>query len=201
MEQIGTGTSIISVLCAVWLGFLLAAACWTDACVRRISNKLVLAGALTGLALNTMLPEGSGLFSASPGGLGFLSSLGGFAVGLGVLLPLHLLRAMGAGDVKLMAMIGAFLGPASTLGAVLMTFLAGGILALAVALWKGVLRSTLANVRFMMLHTMIKTMSGQGAQIDAPSAATTGKLPYALAIAAGTFVQILLAHNGRAFLS
>lgn len=198
MEQIGTGT--ISVLCAVWLSFLLAAACWTDARIRRISNKLVLAGALSGLALNTVLPEGSGLFSSFSGGLGFLRALGGFAVGLGVLLPLYLLRAMGAGDVKLMAMIGAFLGPTSVLGAVLMTFLAGGILAIAVALWKGAFRSTLGNVRVMMLHTMIKTMSGQGARIETlPISAA--KLPYALAIAAGTVAQILLARNGHAFLS
>jgi len=201
MEQIGSGTSTISVLCAMWLWILLAAASWTDLRVRRISNKLVLAGALSGVVLNTVLPEGSGLFGVLPGGLGFLNALGGLAAGLGVLLPLYLLRAMGAGDVKLMAMIGAFLGPASTLGAVLMTFLAGGILALAVALWKGVLRSTLANIRFMMLHTMIKAMSGQGTQIDASPASATGKLPYALAIAAGTVAQILLARNGHAFLS
>lgn len=199
MEQIGPIT--INVLCAVLLGLLLAAASWTDARTRRISNKLVLVGALTGLALNTVLPEGAGLFSALPGRLGFLNALGGFAVGLGTLLPFYLLRAMGAGDVKLMAMIGAFLGPASILGAVLMTFLAGGILAIAVALWKGVLRSTLANVRSMMLNTAIKTMSGQGAQMEAPPASATGKLPYALAIAAGTVAQILLAHNGHAIFS
>ena len=201
MEPISGGSGIFSVLCAVSLGTLLAAACWTDARTRRISNKLVLAGALIGLALNTLLSQGSGLFSALPGGLGFLTSLAGFAVGLGALLPLYLLRTMGAGDVKLMAMIGAFLGPMPILGAVLMTLLAGGILAITVALWKGVLLSTLINVRAMMINTMINTLSGQGAQIESAFATAPATLPYALAISAGTVAQILLAYNGHAIFS
>ena len=55
--------------------------------------------------------------------------LAGLALGLLLLLPLYLLGACGAGDVKLMAMTGAFLGPQDALGAILMTFLAGGLLA------------------------------------------------------------------------
>ena len=189
------------ILCIAGLGILLAAACWTDARSRRISNKLVLAGALAGFALNTLLPQGSGLFSAHPGGLGFLDSFSGFAVGLGALLPLYLLRAMGAGDVKLMAMIGAFLGPSSILGVVLMTFLAGGFLAIAVALWKGVLFSALLNVRSMLINTMMNSISGQGAQIEPLLATAAATLPYALAITAGTFLQILLAYGGHAIIS
>lgn len=199
MEQISP--IVVNALCAVLLGLLLAAASWTDTRTRRISNKLVLVGTLTGFTLNSVLPEGAGLFSTAPGGLGFLSALSGFAVGLGTLLPLYLLRAMGAGDVKLMAMVGAFLGPASILGAVLMTFVTGGILAITVALWKGVLLNSLANVRSMMVITMIKTMSGQGAQMEALPVSATGKLPYALAIATGTVAQILLAHSGHAIFS
>ncbi len=198
MHHIGTGISTISVLCAVWLGLLLAGASWTDARSRRISNKLVLAGALTGLALNTLLPVGDGLFSAAPGGLGFSGALGGGAVGLGLLLPFYLLRIMGAGDVKLMAMVGSFLGPASILGAVLMALLAGGILALAVAFWKGIVRSTLANVRSMLINTLLSALSGPAKPIERLPAAPAATLPYALAIAAGTVGQILLARDGHA---
>ena len=189
------------ILCIAWLGTLLAAACWTDARSRRISNKLVLAGALTGFALNTFLPQGAGLFSTVPGGLGFLNSFSGFAVGLGALLPLYLLRAMGAGDVKLMAMIGAFLGPSSILGVVLMTFIAGGILAIGVALWKGVLFSALLNVRCMMINTMMKSISGEGVQIEPLPATAAATLPYAMAITAGTVAQVLLAYGGHAIIS
>ena len=199
MEQIDIGSNTFSVLCAMWLGALLVSASWTDARERRIPNKLVLAGLLTGFALNTAMPQGSGLFSAHPGGIGFLNAMLGAAVGLGALLPLYLLRTMGAGDVKLMAMIGAFLGPVSILGAVLMTFLAGGILAIAAALWKGVLRSTLINAHSMLFHTMLRTMTGHGAQIELLPAA--GTLPYALAITAGTLMQIALSRNGHAIFS
>ena len=199
MEPSSSG--ILGILCTAWLVTLLAAACWTDTRSRRISNKLVLAGALTGIALNTFLPQGSGLFSTLPGGLGFLDAFSGFAAGLGALLPLYLLRAMGAGDVKLMAMIGAFVGPSSILGVVLMTFLAGGILAIAVASWKGVLFSALLNVRCMMINTMINSLSGQSVQIEPVLATAAATLPYALAITAGTGAQILLTYGGHAIIS
>lgn len=197
MEQIGP----INLICAMVLGALLGRACWTDTRLRRIPNRLVLAGALTGLALNTLLPVGTGLFSATPGGIGLLNALGGCALGLGALLPLYAMRTMGAGDVKLMAMIGAFLGPVDIVGAVVMTLLAGGILGLAVALKNGVLRSTLTKVRAMITQTAIMALTGQGAQIDTMPASAAGTLPYALAITTGTCVQILLARSGHALFS
>jgi prepilin peptidase CpaA len=184
-----------AILCAALLSGLLLAACWSDARTRRIPNRLVLAGTLAGLALNALLPTGTGLFSAMPGGLGFLAALGGFAIGLGALLPLYLLRTMGAGDVKLMAMTGAFLGPAAIPGAVLMTLLAGGILALAVAWRHGVVRSALANVHAMLALTL----TGQRDAMAVPQAVAT--LPYALAITAGTWIHIVLARSGHAVFS
>lgn len=190
-----------SALCAALLGGLLLAACWTDVRTRRIPNWLVLVGTLTGLALNALLPVGTGLFSAAPGGIGFLSALNGCALGLGALLPLYLLRTMGAGDVKLMAMTGAFLGPVDILGAVVMTLLAGGILGLAVALKNGVLRSTLTKVRAMIMQTTIMALTGQDARIDTVPASASGTLPYALAITTGTWVQIFLARSGHAIFS
>jgi prepilin peptidase CpaA len=190
-----------SILSAALLGGLLAGASWSDVRTRRIPNRLVLVGTLAGLALNALLPPGMGLFSTSPGSLGFVSALGGFAIGLGALLPLYLLRTMGAGDVKLMAMSGAFLGPVDILGAVVMTLLAGGILGIAVALKNGVLRSTLTKVRAMIMQTTIMALTGQDARIDPVPASAAGTLPYALAITTGTCVQILLARSGHAIFS
>jgi prepilin peptidase CpaA len=197
MEQI----NIFSLLCALLLGTLLACACRSDARTRRIPNQLVLAGALAGLAINTFSAPGHGLFDAVPGGLGFLSALAGFGTGLGLLLPLYALRVMGAGDVKLMAMVGSFLGTMATLDAALMTFIAGGALALAVALRHGILLGTLANVRAMLTHALVAAMTGQGARVEpvvAPGAVT---LPYAFAIAAGTCAQIVLARQHHVFFS
>jgi prepilin peptidase CpaA len=193
MEQIGPG--IFSILSATLLGATLAAACWTDVRTRRIPNRLVLLGTLAGLALNTLLPPGAGLLSTAPGGLGLSNALGGCALGLAALLPLYLLRTMGAGDVKLMAMTGAFLGPGATLGAVLMTLLAGGILALALASWQRVLPVVLANARALITHTMISALAGQ--RMHAGMLPTAGTLPYALAITAGSVLQVLLARHGH----
>ena len=153
----------------------------------RIPNFLVLAGLCVGLALHT--------FSTGGSGIGY--ALTGLAVGFGLFIPLYMFRAMGAGDVKLMAMVGAFLGPASTLGAVLTTLLAGGLLAIAVALWKGVLSTMVTNIRFMMTHASVSAMSGVGMGIE-PLSTTAAKLPYAVAIAAGTLVHVMLVRSGHA---
>ena len=104
-------SALTSLLCLALLAGLLAAALWHDLRTRRIPNRLVLWGTVGGVVLNSMLPAGAGLFQQPFGGLGLLQSLAGAAAGLALLLPMYLLRALGAGDVKLMAMCGAFLGP------------------------------------------------------------------------------------------
>ena len=124
---------LTSLLCLALLAGLLGAALWHDLRTRRIPNRLVLWGTVGGVLLNSMLPAGAGLFQQPFGGLGLLQSLAGAAAGLALLLPMYLLRALGAGDVKLMAMCGAFLGPLAVLEAVLLTLLAGGVLAIAAA--------------------------------------------------------------------
>src|SRR4051794_26020306 len=60
-----------------------------------------------------------------------LWSLAGMAVGLISLLPLYAIGGMGAGDVKLMAGLGAWMGPSLTLGAFVSSALVGGVLGLA----------------------------------------------------------------------
>ena len=142
------------------------------------------------------MPEGFGFSSRLPGGLGFLSAIEGLAIGLVVMLPMYLLRAMGAGDVKLMAMVGAFLGPEDVLGAILATFLAGGVLSLAYA-WKiGVLRRTLQNIRFILYSGAVKIAGGSVPTLeDAPE--TAGKFPYAVAIAVGTLGYLVWKSTGK----
>lgn len=58
----------------------------------------------------------------------------GGIVGLLVFMPLYVVSAMGAGDIKLMAVVGTFLGVKGVLLSALFTALAGGLLALGFAL-------------------------------------------------------------------
>ena len=179
----------VMLLAAGLLFSLLLTALWHDIASRRIPNWLVLAGLIAGLACQLFLPRGAGLFAAPPGSLGIVSALLGVLAGGALLLPLYLLRAMGAGDVKLMAAIGAFLGPLQVLGAVLLTFMAGGVLALGAALFSRSVHQVFDNLRLMLLYLV----AGKDAGLKLSDAPTTGRLPYALAIFAGTALQIWLA--------
>lgn len=98
------------------IGLLLAAA-WSDIRRLQIPNTIVFSGILSALAL--------ALYAGGVLALG--RSLAGALLGMSCLLPFFALRMMGAGDVKLMAMVGAFLGPVAAVGATLATMLAGGV--------------------------------------------------------------------------
>jgi prepilin peptidase CpaA len=173
------------------LGLALLLAVWHDVKARRIPNTLILAGTAGAIVLHLLMPAGAGLFQTPAGSAGLGNGLLGFASGLLLLLPFYAAHALGAGDVKLMAMIGAYLGPAGVAGATLLSMLAGGVLALALALWSGQLRPVLGNVSHMLRSALVRGNGDASARV-APPASTTGKLPYALAIACGTLLHLAL---------
>lgn len=158
----------------------------------RIPNQLVLVGIVGGVLLHTVLPPGDGFLALWPGGVGPWRSLLGLAIGAFAVLPFYFSGAMGGGDVKLMAAVGAFLGPADIVPAVLGTLLAGGMVALAVALHFGhggrLFRNFLALLR-----------AGRGGPamplVDTPVPIATA--PYAVAVAVGTLVGALWVAAGR----
>lgn len=182
------GTFVLEVKTA-FLAMLLVAVIVADLRSRRIPNRLVLLGLLIAV----------GLHSFSSAGWGLVYALKGALVGFAMLLPLYMLRVLGAGDVKLMAMVGSFLGPVATIGTVLMTLVAGGVLALAVALWNGVFTVALANIRALLSNVRVAAFTGASSRVQTSHTAAV-KLPYAVAIATGTATQILLAANGRALI-
>ncbi|SHG50580.1 prepilin peptidase [Massilia sp. CF038] len=184
-------TVSLALLPALALALALGAAVWHDVRARRIPNTVVMAGCVIALLLHSLLPAAAALPGTPASGLGPLFSLAGLATGLLLLLPFYALQALGAGDVKLMAMVGAFLGSPAVIGATLLAMLAGGLMALVVALWCGQLAHVLGNVHHMLRSALVRGMGGVDARIDAP-ATPTGKLPYAIAIACGTGLQLAL---------
>jgi prepilin peptidase CpaA len=164
----------------VLIGLLLVAA-WTDWRSLRIPNWLTVSGMVWGLAFNV-------LDARSPGA-GLLLSVGGLATGLALLMPGYLLRVMGAGDVKLMAMVGAFLGPLSTLKATLIVFIVGGLMALAWSAWKRALPLLAQNTRLLATSMVLP---GVRLWRPSPQAASVGSLPYGISISLGTITFVTL---------
>lgn len=97
----------------------LAAAC--DIASRRVPNLLVGAGLAAALLLHFVAGGPLALLR-----LGLAGALAGGAI----FLPFYLLRGMAAGDIKLMAMVGAFAGPVGACVIAVLTALAGGGMAL-----------------------------------------------------------------------
>jgi prepilin peptidase CpaA len=109
---------------------------WVDLRTRRIPNWLNLSGLVLGIGLNTLLMRGEGLKLAAEGlGLALL-----------IYLPLYLIRAMGAGDVKFMVAVGALVGPDNWFGVFLTTAILGGIASLCLVAARNRLEVTLANL-------------------------------------------------------
>jgi prepilin peptidase CpaA len=155
---------------------LVLAAAVCDVRTRRIPNWLVAAGLVVALFTQCLA---TGLATGS------LSWLAGGATGLALFLGLYLARGMGAGDVKLMAAVGAFCGPADALYIALASCLIGGLMAvclIAAGNARRLGRSGLLQF-VLLLPTGFRT-----AQATAGMAVLgTGiKVPYAVAIAAGT---------------
>jgi len=154
---------ILAMLCAI-----LAIASYGDVRNHRISNTLSLVGLITALGLQLL---GSGLH-------GLTSGLLGAGIGLACFAPFYLLRAMGAGDVKLLAAVGAFLGPQGALYAALFSLLAGGLGAIGYVLWRA-LRASASS----FAH---EGFAAAGASaVIAAQIARRDRLPFALPIAIG----------------
>jgi prepilin peptidase CpaA len=163
---------------------LLVAAAVSDYRTRRIPNWLVFSGALYGVVYNTVLPS-------TPHDTILLPLLG-LALGLLLFIPLYILRAMGAGDVKLLAMVGAFLGPGDTFYAALSTMMVGGALALLFVVVKGKARVMFRNLAEAFNLSFLSVTSGQAPSLYVEPSASAGKLPYGVAIAVGTIGYLIL---------
>ncbi|MFS8978722.1 prepilin peptidase [Cupriavidus necator] len=139
----------------------------TDLHRRRIPNWLTFGAWLLALPVQMAMHGAAG--GASAWALGWLA-------GLGVFLPLYLLRGMAAGDVKLMAAVGAWLGAAMALQIALAAFVLGGVWALVL-----VVKSRRHAQLVRNIGGILRTGAG------GPS---VGSMPYGVAIAAGTLAML-----------
>jgi prepilin peptidase CpaA len=166
---------------AVLIALVLIAAIY-DLRYRKIPNWLVLAGLLIGIGLNAFLFEWAGLRIAGLGiGFAFL-----------IYFPLYAIRAMGAGDVKLMAAIGSLVGPWPWFGIFLFTAMVGGLMALVLVLTRGRARQTFSNLAYMlreMAYLRPPYARNQELDVKHPKAVT---LPHGFSIAVGTFAFLAL---------
>jgi prepilin peptidase CpaA len=127
---------------------------------------------------------GVGFAAANLTTVSVAGAIGGFVIGLLLMLPGHFVGATGAGDVKLFAAVGTLLGPAGAVIAFLYTAVIGGALAVIVAIHRGRLETTLQGTA-----TLVLTGGANVAEIERPTA--NNRFAYAPAIAVGTFAAAL----------
>lgn len=164
-----TGVAAVTV-CAL-------AAAW-DVTTRKIPNLLTLGAALSAAAFYLWTDGVSGL----------ANSLAGWMAGTALFFPFFALGGMGAGDVKLLGAIGAWVGPWAAVWIALISAIAGGVLAIIVSAAHGYTRQALSNLWGLLLHwrvagpTPLPTLTlerGAGP-----------RLAYAIPILVGTLVAL-----------
>lgn len=131
---------------------------------RRIPNFITFSAMVLGLVLNTF----------QGGFKGLEESLLGLLLGGGLLLIPFVLGGMGAGDVKLLAAVGALAGPHFVFYTFIYAALAGGVMALAVLLFRG--------RTFSVLNNMVLTVVFPGQSLVKSNLG----IPYGIAIFIGT---------------
>jgi len=144
-----------------------------DLRTRRVPNVLTMIMASVGIAAA----------AGGVGRIGVTAACAGCVLGAVLMLPGHVLGATGAGDVKLLAAAGALLGPGLTLRAFVATVIAGGIIALVVAVHRGRLGRTLNATRRLAVGNAV------AAEIEDPQAGNS--FAYAPAIAIGATLAAL----------
>lgn len=157
---------------------LSAVACGYDIRTRHIPNAVTLGGAA--LAMLYAL--------AVLGPAALLTSALGWLTGLALFMPFFLVGGMGAGDVKLLACLGAWAGPESALWMALYAAIAGGVMAVVVALATGYLRQAVQNVSTLLIYW--RTMGIRPLAELTLGEGRGPRLPYAVPIAAGAMAVV-----------
>ena len=157
---------------AIWIlsALFALAAGITDLLWRRIPNWLTYPA----------IPLAIALHAAAGGWREAKVSLLGTALGLGLLLPLVLIRSLGGGDWKLVGGLGAFFGYERLIQVLIYTLLVNGLMAVLMIIWTKRVRQTLRNLGRLLAAFFKLHLPGQDLTIDNPEAA---KVPFGVAAA------------------
>lgn len=155
----------------------------TDLKSRKIYNKVIFPSLILAVLLNTVFYGLSGLYD----------SLLGFLLGFGILLIPYLMGGMGAGDVKLLALIGAFTGPVFVLSSAIYMALLGGLVGIGILIYRSGLFSSFRN----LFATIRSIRYGIKPKFNIKNG-LNAKFPYGVAIAGGAIVTLFV--NGAVLL-
>jgi prepilin peptidase CpaA len=149
-------------------------AAWWDVTAARIPNAVTMTGLATALILRAPL-------GIEP----LLQGLGGLGIAFGLALVFYALRAIGGGDVKLLAGVGAFLGSAEIVGALALIAVLGAVYALVTVSLRGLLPLLVFNTLDLIKSWLTLGRSGSSRKLESPDALT---IPYGVPIALGTLI-------------
>jgi prepilin peptidase CpaA len=181
MGQAAAGALLVVFVCT---------AAWWDVTAGRIPNELTVMGLAAALILRAPLGLDSLLLGLGGSGPGWAFSalfggVGGAGLAFGVALVLYVLRAIGGGDVKLLAGVGAFLGSAEIMGALGLIALLGAAYALLDVSRRGLLPLLVFNTFDLIKSWLSLGRAGQIRKQISPGALT---IPYGVPIALGTLI-------------
>lgn len=149
-----------------------------DVRYRRIPNLFVLATLISGLIINV----------AFSGFSGVLSSLGGCALAFFLMFMMHMFGAMGAGDVKLFAAIGAVIGSSLVLPTLAVVAITGGVLAVISMIRAGTVQITMQRV-LLILAGLLPGWQMPRFEVPADRRHT---IPYGVAITTGSLISLAI---------
>jgi prepilin peptidase CpaA len=157
---------------------LVVTAAIIDCRTRKIPNWLTLSSCLAGVLANSFFHGLPGLFV----------SLAGLLAGFSLLIFVYLLGGMGAGDVKLLSAVGAFIGPRLVFHAFIWMAICGGVMAFALIIYKKSLVATFKNLRDLLFGWLLG--AGKREMDLTIQNRSLHKLTYGVAIAAGTLLAV-----------